>query len=119
MINVTCAITLVSDNNRKVDIQLRKEDDGKLLWKVVESSRGSLVLPALSGTWFDADFANILTLFYTSKKSSEECLMLVAYNVKYDFLQEIMNGKAIETNDADFYNSNYTEQKVSCKLWKG
>lgn len=118
MISVNCTITLAADKDRNVDIRLRKEDDGKLLWRVVESSRGSLVLPALSGTWFDADFANILTLFYTPKGKSEESLMLAAYKVSYNFLQEITTGKTIETDDADFYNSNFTEQKVLCRLFK-
>lgn len=120
MISVSCQVMLASDNNRKISIQIRKENDGKLSWKVVESSKGSLNLPADEGEWYNSDWSNILTLFYkyeNKKKASKETgLMLVAYNVNSDFLTDITNGKSIEANDADLYNGNVTEQKVKCKL---
>jgi hypothetical protein len=131
MISVTCTITLLTDNNRKVDIQIRKEDDGKLLWKIIESSKGSVKLPAEEGEWFNPDWSNILTLFYKYKPKllddtilgsgagkKEQGLMLVAYNVKSDFLTDVSNNKSIDTNDAELFNGNYAEQKISCKLWK-
>ena len=135
MISVSCLVTLASDKDRKVTIEIRQENDGKFLWKVVESSKGSIKLPADAGEWFNSDWSNILTLFYKyngkpkllddtilgpgPNKRQEDGLMLVAYNVKADFLSDITNGKSIETSDAELFNGNYAEQKVSCKLWKG
>ncbi len=135
MISVSCSVTLASDKNRQVTLEIRKENDGKFLWKVVESSKGSIKLPADEGEWYNSDWSNILTLFYKynakpkllddtilgpgPNKRQEDGLMLVAYNVKFDFLNDITNGKSIETNEAELFNGNYTEQKVSCKLWKG
>ena len=130
MISVSCIVTLAADNARKVNIQIRKENDGKLLWKVVESSKGNLKLPANEGEWYNSDWSNILTLFYKNEiktkllddtilgsgKKDGTGLMLVAYNIKSDFLNDISNGKSIETNDAELFNGNSTEQNVKCKL---
>ena len=118
MISVRCTVMLLSDQNRKVEIQLRKEDNGKFLWNVIASAGGSLRVPATDGTWFSADFADILTLFHTpaGHSAAQGSLTLVAYKVKPDFLNDIASGKSIFTDDADLYNGNAAEQKVSCKL---
>lgn len=134
MISVSCTVTLATDKDRKVTIQISKENDGALLWKVIESSKGSIKLPADQGEWFNTDWSNILTLFYKYQgkprllddtilgpgpgKREEHGLLLVAYNVKSDFLTEINNGKSIETSEAELFNGNYTEQMVVCKLFK-
>ncbi|MCY7374821.1 MAG: hypothetical protein LH472_02465 [Pyrinomonadaceae bacterium] len=117
MISAKCTVTLLSDKNRKVDIQLRKEDDGKFFWKVIEPTVGSLRVPASNGTWFIADFSDILTLFHTVGGSAAQGnLTLVAYKVKPDFLKAILSGESIVTEDAELYNGNISEQKVSCTL---
>lgn len=117
MISVRCTVTLLSDKNRKVDIQLWKAGPDSFLWKVIESSGGNLRLPASYGTWFNTDWSNILTLFHMSVNPKMQAgLTLVAYNVKFDFLNDIASGKSIVTEDAELYNGNATEQKVSCKL---
>ncbi len=117
MISVRCIVTLLSDKNRKVEIQLWKAGADSFLWKLIASSGGSLRVPASYGTWFIADFTDILTLFHGSPSTANPpSLTLVAYKVKPDFLNDIASGKSIVTDDADLYNGNATEQKVSCKL---
>ncbi|MDQ6787419.1 MAG: hypothetical protein M3033_11490 [Acidobacteriota bacterium] len=117
MSSVRCTVTLLSDKNRKVEIQLWKAGNDSFLWKVIESAGGNLRLPAAYGTWFSADFADILTLYHMQVTPKMQAGMtLTAYKVKSDFLSQIASGNTIVTDDAELYNGNVTEGKVSCKL---
>jgi hypothetical protein len=110
MASIRCTVALLPDKNRKVDIKVWKEGTDKFLWQVIEGTGGSLRMSATSGDWFNTDWSNILT-FYQSGK-----LALVAYNVKFDFLDQVASGKTITTDDATLFNNNPAEEKVSCKL---
>lgn len=51
MSSIRCRVTLLSNKNRKVDIEIHKEKDGKRLWNLIKSAGGNLPLPTPNGNW--------------------------------------------------------------------
>lgn len=117
MSSVRCTVTLLSDKSRKVDVELRKEKDGKLTWKLIKSSGGSLSLLISEGTW-ETNYGDVLSLWdYNSKRKVQNLVMLVVFDIKQDFLDDIINnGTIIVSENAGFYNDNPSEKDVSVKL---
>jgi hypothetical protein len=123
MASVRCTVSLLSDKNRKVDIEISKGKDNQPLWKIIKSSGGSLRLSADDGTW--EVFANLL-LFWYETTGAERKKMVPGYTklptlairaMKDDFMDDIVNnGNVIDTDEATLYNANPSEEKVSCKL---
>ena len=114
MITVTCAIALTTDAARKIKVQLNKDGDD-LTWKVLESSREGLKTKSSKGKWIAPfDWSKILTLIDDSGG-----IVLVAYKIKNDFWNDLTSNKTIETDDAELYNGNPSETKVTVKLSNG
>ncbi len=117
MASVRCTVTLLKDRNRKVDIQINKEKDGTRRWSLIKSSGGSLSLPALKGGW-ETIHGDVLSLSeHNSQRKHKDLVMLVVWNVKPDFLDDIVNnGSTIVSDEAGLYNDNPSETDVSVKL---
>jgi hypothetical protein len=112
MIVAICHIALVSSSSRKIAIRLIK-NGSDLTWSIIESSiGGGLRLPSSEGSWI-APYSWSKVLTFLTKNGS---LMLVVYNIKEDFWNELKDNKAIEANDASLFNGNPSEEKVSCKF---
>ncbi len=117
MASVRCTVTLLKGKNRKVDIELSKEKDGKLLWNLIKSSGGNLSLPASKGVW-EISSGEILSLWeHNSQRKVKALIMLIVFDIKQDFLDDIVNnGATIVSENAGLYNDNPSEKEVSCKL---
>jgi hypothetical protein len=123
MASIRCTVTLVSDTSRKVDIEIIKEKNSRLLWKEIKSSGGNLHLATPKGTW-ETNYGDVLTLWYetggTERKrypNFKALVTLVLFDVKKDFFDDVINnGKTIETENAGLYNDNPSETEVTCKL---
>ncbi len=117
MLSVRCSITLLNDKKRKVEIELRKEKGGKLLWSLIKSAGGNMSLPAPTGTW-ETNYGDILSLWdFNAKRKMQNLVMLVVFDVKQDFFEEIVNnGKTLVSENAGLYNDNPSEKDVSVKL---
>ena len=117
MASVRCTVTLLSNKSRKVDIELRKEKNDKLTWKLIKSSGGSLSLLIPEGVW-ETNYGDILSLWdHNAKRKVQDLVMLVVFDIKQDFFDDIINnGKTIVSENAGFYNDNPSEKDVSVKL---
>jgi hypothetical protein len=117
MLSVRCSVTLLKDKKRKVEIEIRKEKDGKLLWNLIKSSGGNLSLPAPKGTW-ETNYGDVLSLWEINpKRKVQNLVMLVVFDIKQDFFDDIFNnGKTIASEHAGLYNDNPSENEVSVKL---
>ncbi len=117
MLSVRCSVTLLKDKKRKVDIELRKEKDGKMLWKEIKSSGGNMALSAPNGTW-ETNYGDVLSLWdFNAKRKVQNLVMLIVFDIKQDFFDDIINnGKIITSENAGFYNDNPSEKEVSVKL---
>lgn len=117
MASVRCTVTLLKDKNRKVDIQISKEKGGKRLWNLIKSSGGNLSLPAPAGAW-ETNHGDVLSLWeHNARRKHKNLVMLVVWNIKPDFLDEIVNyGATIVSDEAGLYNDNPSETNVSVKL---
>jgi hypothetical protein len=117
MSSVRCTVTLLADKNRKVDIEIRKENNGSQLWKLIKAAGGNLSLPKTTGVW-EVIPGDTLALWEDgSRKPVQEGIMLVVFDINKVFMHDIVNdGKTIVANDAGLYNGNPTEKDVSCKL---
>lgn len=117
MLSVRCTATLLKEKKRKVEIELRKEKDGKLLWNSVKSSSGGLALSAPKGTW-ETNYGDVLSLWELNpKRKVQNLVALVVFDIKQDFFDDIINnGTTITSNNAGLYNDNPSEQEVSVKL---
>ena len=112
MIKAICKISLAADSTRSIMVHL-EIDGSQYTWKVVESSRNGLRLPASNGTWIPPyDWSSILILH-----SSDKGLMLYIENVKKDFWDSLVNNQKINSDSAFLYNGNPTEEKVKCLLY--
>ena len=116
MASVRCTVALLADKRRKVDIEIRKTKDKKLAWNLMRSSGGSLSLPASKGA--AEVVADMLSLWeHNPAGKIEDLVMLVVFNIKPDFMDEIINhGKTIETEEAGLYNDNPSEKDVAVRL---
>lgn len=117
MAGIRCTVTLLKDKNRKVDIQISKEKDGKREWNLIKSSGGNISLIASKGTW-ETNHGEILALWdHNSKRKVKDLVMLIIWNIKQDLFDDIINnGKTIVSEEATLYNDNPAERDVSCKL---
>lgn len=117
MLSVRCSVTSLKDKKRKVEIEIRKEKDGKLVWNSIKSSGGSLSLPSPKGTW-ETSYGDVLSLWELNpKRKVQNLVMLVVFDIKQDFFDDIINnGKTITSENADLYNDNPSENEVSVKL---
>lgn len=114
--SVRCTVTLVADKNRKVDIEISKDNDGNQLWKLIKAAGGNLSLPKTAGVW--EAIGDILALWEDSRrKPTQDGIMLVVFNIDKLFMHDIISeGKTIGPNDAGLYNGNPAEKDVTCKL---
>ena len=128
MPSVRCSVSLLNDKSRTVDIEIKKEKGGELLWQVLKSAGGSLRLAALNGTW-ETNFGDILSLWeQNAKRKVQNLVTLVVFDIKQDFYEDIIgNGKAIVSENAGLYNDNPSEKdgrRPSCGVgcsggWQG
>ena len=89
MLSVRCTVTLIQDTKRKVEIELRKDKDGKMEWYPIKSSGGSLALSAPKGTW-ETNYGDVLSLWeFNSKRKVQNLVMLVVFDIKQDFLKTL------------------------------
>lgn len=117
MLSVRCTVTLIEDTKRKVEIELRKDKDGKMEWYPIKSSGGSLALSALKGTW-ETNYGDILSLWELNpKRKVQNLIMLIVFDIKQDFFEDIINnGKTITSENAGLYNDNPSQKDVTVKL---
>lgn len=117
MARVRCTVTLLEDKNRKVDIQISKDKDGKREWNLIKSSGGNIPLTSSKGTW-ETNYGDVLSLWERdSKRKAQDLVMLIVWNITQDFLDHIINnGTTIVSEQATLYNDNPAERDVSCKL---
>lgn len=117
MASVRCTVKLLNDKNRKVDIQITKEKNGKHLWNLIASSGGNLPLPASTGTW-ETNPGDVLSLWeHSSQRKHKDLVMLIVWNIKRDFLDDIVNyGKTFVSKEAGLYNDNPAETEVVVTL---
>lgn len=119
MPRVRCTVKLLSDKNRKVDIEIHKEKDGKRLWSLIKSAGGNLRLPNTTGTW-ETSNGDILSLFEFNpgrNRRHQNLVMLLVWNIKRDFVDDVINnGKAFVSTEAGLYNDNPAETEVVCEF---
>lgn len=117
MASVKCTVTLVADKNRKVDIEISKDNNGNQLWKLIKAAGGNLSLPKTTGVW-EVIPGDTLALWEDSRrKPVQDGIMLVVFDVNKLFMYDIVNdGKTIGPNEAGLYNGNPAEKDVTCKL---
>jgi hypothetical protein len=117
MASVRCTVTLLADKNRKVDIEIRKEDDGSRLWKLIKAAGGNLSLPTTTGVWEVIPGDTLALWEDSSRKIVQDRIMLVVFDINKVFMHDIISdGKTIVANNAGLYNGNPTEKDVMCKL---
>jgi hypothetical protein len=119
MPGVRCAIKLLSDKTRKVDIEIHKEKNGQRLWSLIKSVSGILSLPATTGTW-ETSRGDILALSeHNPRRKHQDLVMLIVWNVKQDFVDQIINnGKTFVSTEAGLYNDNPAETEVVCAFMR-
>jgi hypothetical protein len=111
MIKAICKISLADDSTKSIMVHL-EIDGNNYTWKVVESSKNGLKLPASNGTWIPPyDWSNILTLLYGTG------LMLYIEKVQKDFWESLVNNQKINSDSAFLFNGNPSEEKVKCLLY--
>ena len=119
MIKAICKISLAADSTKSVMVHLEidgnksEKDVSKYTWKVVESSKNGLKLPASNGTWVPPyDWSSILILF-----GSDASLMLYIEKIQKDFWVSLVNNQTINSDSAFLSNGNPSEEKVKCLLY--
>ena len=117
MKRVRCTVTLVADKNRKVDIEILKNNDGDQLWKLIKAAGGNLSLPKTTGVW-EVIPGDTLALWEDSRrKPQQDGIMLVVFDIDKTFMHVIISeGKTINAPNAGLYNGNPTEKDVTCRL---
>ena len=118
MPGVQCRIKLLSEKKRTVDIEIHNEKNGQRLWSLIKSASGSLSLPATTGTW-ETSAGDVLSLWENNPRRGkhQDLVMLVVWNIKRDFWDEIVNnGKTFVSTEAGLYNDNPAETEVVCEF---
>jgi hypothetical protein len=117
MKRVRCTVTLVADKNRKVDIEIRKDNDGNQLWNLIKAAGGNLSLPKTTGVW-EVIPGDTLALWEDSRrKPQQEAIMLVVFDIDKNFMYDVFSeGKTIDAPNAGLYNGNPAEKDVTCRL---
>lgn len=111
MIKAICKISLVADTTKSIMVHL-EIDGSNYTWKVVESSRNGLKLPASNGTWIAPfDWSNILTLL------SGNSIMLYIEKIQKDFWVNLVNNQKITSDSAFLFNGNPSEERIKCLLY--